>query len=48
MCTQVDGGPEVVAVRGTFRGQPVEAAFNRRNGGEIARYDRLLRTLGLR
>ncbi len=47
VCTQVYGGPEVATVRGSFRGQPVDAVFTRRNGCEIARYDRLLRLLGL-
>ncbi len=47
VCTQVYGGPEVATVRGVFRGQAVDAVFTRRNGCEIARYDRLLRLLGL-
>jgi hypothetical protein len=48
VCTQVYGGPEVATVRGVFRGQAVDAVFTRRNGCEIARYDRLLRLLGLK
>jgi hypothetical protein len=47
LCTQVYGGPAVAAVRGTYRGRPIEATFNRRNGCEIERYDRLMRALGL-
>lgn len=47
LCTQIYGGPAVAAVRGTYRGRPIEAMFNRRNGCEIERYDRLMRALGL-
>jgi hypothetical protein len=41
VCTQVYGGPEVARVRGTFRGRRVDASFNRRNGCEIRRWDRV-------
>jgi hypothetical protein len=40
-CSQVFGGPEVARVSGTFRGRPVQATFTRRNGCEIARWNRL-------
>jgi hypothetical protein len=40
-CTALYGGPQVARVRGTFRGQPIDARFNRTNGCEITRWDRL-------
>ena len=40
-CTMIWGGPEVAVVRGRFRGADVEAWFDRTNGCEIARWDRL-------
>jgi hypothetical protein len=40
-CTQIYGGPEVAYVVGTFRGHPVERWFNRKNGCEIARWNRV-------
>jgi len=40
-CTQVFGGPEVADVTGTFRGKPVNAHFNKGNGCEIARWNRV-------
>jgi hypothetical protein len=40
-CTQVYGGPEEADVRGTFRGRPVKAHFDRGNGCEIARWDKV-------
>jgi hypothetical protein len=40
-CTQVYGGPQEADVRGLFRGRPVEAHFDRGNGCEIARWDKL-------
>jgi Subtilisin inhibitor-like len=40
-CTQVYGGPQEADVRGVFRGRPVEAHFDRGNGCEIARWDKL-------
>ena len=41
MCTQIYGGPEEARVTGTFRGRSVDARFNRVNGCEIARWDRV-------
>jgi hypothetical protein len=38
-CTEIYGGPQVAEVRGTFRGEPVNAHFNRTNGCEIERWD---------
>jgi hypothetical protein len=37
-CTQQYGGPEIVLVTGTFRGEQVNATFTRQNGCEIARF----------
>jgi hypothetical protein len=41
MCTQIFGGPQVAHVKGTFRGNKVQATFNRRGGCEIARWNRV-------
>jgi hypothetical protein len=40
-CTAIYGGPQVAAVTGTFKGQPVDARFARGDGCEIARWNRL-------
>jgi hypothetical protein len=40
-CTQVYGGTQEADVRGFFRGRPVEAHFDRGNGCEIARWDKV-------
>jgi Subtilisin inhibitor-like len=40
-CTQIYGGPQVAEVRGTFQGEQVQARFNRTNGCEIQRWDRV-------
>ena len=40
-CTQIHGGPQEADVRGLFRGRPVEAHFDRGNGCEIARWDKV-------
>jgi hypothetical protein len=37
-CTQQYGGPEKATVKGTFKGEPVDATFSRENGCEIARW----------
>jgi hypothetical protein len=41
ICTQIYGGPREALARGTFRGRRVWARFKRRNGCEIARWDRV-------
>jgi len=41
MCTQIYGGPEEARVTGTFRGRSIDARFNRVNGCEIARWNRV-------
>jgi hypothetical protein len=46
-CTEIYGGPQTAEVRGFFRGKRVRARFNRTNGCEISRWNRiafLLRT----
>ena len=40
-CTQIYGGPQEADVRGTFRGRPVNAHFDRGNGCEIERWDKV-------
>jgi Subtilisin inhibitor-like len=40
-CTQVYGGPQEADVRGLFRGRPVQAHFDRGNGCEIARWNKV-------
>lgn len=41
VCTDINGGPAVARVSGTFRGRRVNALFNRSDGCEIARWDRV-------
>lgn len=45
LCTYMYGGPAVAEVEGTWRGQPVNARFDRSNGCEIARWDSLVPAL---
>lgn len=40
-CTQIYGGPQIATVTGRFRGHSVRAYFNRRNGCEIERWNRV-------
>jgi len=40
-CTQIFGGPEVADVTGTFKGKPVNAHFDKGNGCEIERWNRV-------
>ncbi|MFD4791108.1 SSI family serine proteinase inhibitor [Streptomyces sp. NPDC058459] len=42
LCTMIDGGPATAHVTGYWAGRPVKADFSRRNGCEIARWDRLV------
>jgi hypothetical protein len=37
-CTQQFGGPQTAAVKGTLRGEAVDARFSRTNGCEISRW----------
>jgi aminoglycoside phosphotransferase (APT) family kinase protein len=41
VCTQIYGGPQIAFVTGRFRGRSVRAHFNRKNGCEIARWNRV-------
>jgi hypothetical protein len=41
VCSMIYGGPQVAHVRGTYRGRTVRTAFNRRNGCETARWNRV-------
>ena len=40
-CSEIYGGPRVAYVRGRFRGRSVSATFNRRDGCQIARWNRI-------
>ena len=40
-CTMVYGGPQVATVRGTWDGRDVTATFDRTDGCQIARWDRI-------
>ncbi|PRY10047.1 SSI family serine proteinase inhibitor [Kineococcus rhizosphaerae] len=40
-CTMIYGGPQTATVKGTWDGVDVDAAFNREDGCEIARWDRI-------
>jgi hypothetical protein len=40
-CTQVYGGPQTARVTGTFRGRSLWTRFARRNGCEIARWQKV-------
>ena len=40
-CTMIYGGPQVATVRGTWGGVDVDARFDRSDGCQIARWDRL-------
>lgn len=41
VCTMIYGGPQTATVKGTWDGVEVDAAFNRTDGCEIARWDRI-------
>ncbi|HEX5568300.1 MAG TPA: SSI family serine proteinase inhibitor [Streptomyces sp.] len=45
MCTQIYGGPATARVTGIWRGERVDAVFNRTNGCEVARWDALVPAL---
>jgi uncharacterized protein YceK len=40
-CTQIYGGPEEATIKGTIRGETVDATFKRTDGCEISRWDRV-------
>lgn len=47
-CTMIDGGPATAHIEGKWRGRPVDADFNRRNGCEVARWDKFGQVLTTR
>jgi hypothetical protein len=46
-CTQQYGGPETATVKGTFKGEEVDAKFSRENGCEISRWEDAAPILGM-
>ncbi|MFE6159047.1 SSI family serine proteinase inhibitor [Streptomyces sp. NPDC056486] len=44
-CTMQYGGPATAHITGTWHGRPVDATYNRSNGCEISRWDRLVPVL---
>jgi hypothetical protein len=47
VCTLIFGGPEQAAVVGVLAGEDVDAPFERSNGCEIDRWDRMAALVGL-
>ena len=45
-CTELYGGPQTATVKGTLRGERVDAKFTRLNGCEIARWQDAAALLG--
>ncbi|MFG2121646.1 SSI family serine proteinase inhibitor [Streptomyces sp. NPDC048710] len=41
-CTMIYGGPATAHVTGTWAGRPVDASYDRSNGCEIGRWDRMV------
>ncbi|MER5789094.1 SSI family serine proteinase inhibitor [Streptomyces sp. NPDC001980] len=41
-CTMIYGGPATAHVTGTWAGRPVDATYDRSNGCEIGRWDRMV------
>ncbi|MFE0516516.1 SSI family serine proteinase inhibitor, partial [Streptomyces sp. NPDC058964] len=41
-CTMLYGGPATARVTGTWAGRPVDATYNRSNGCEIGRWNRMV------
>jgi hypothetical protein len=39
-CTEIYGGPDVVTIEGTLKGQPIDTRLTRENGCEIERFER--------
>jgi hypothetical protein len=46
MCTQIYGGPQTATVKGTWKGQPVDTTFGRKNGCEVKRWNDLAALFG--
>lgn len=45
ICTMQYGGPATARITGTWNGRPVDATYNRSNGCEISRWDKLVPVL---
>ena len=41
VCTEIYGGPQEASIRGTIRGDEVDATFKRTDGCEISRWDKV-------
>lgn len=39
ICTEIYGGPSIATIKGSWRGQPVDARYTRENGCNISRWD---------
>lgn len=46
MCAQIYGGPHTAIIAGTWHGQQVHAEYNRTDGCEIERWDKLADVFG--
>ncbi|MGW3263045.1 SSI family serine proteinase inhibitor [Streptomyces sp. NPDC001056] len=42
VCSMISGGPATARVTGTWAGRPVDASYDRHDGCEIARWDRMV------
>jgi hypothetical protein len=40
-CTEIYGGPQTATIKGTLKGEPVDARFSRTDGCQIARWQRV-------
>jgi hypothetical protein len=45
-CTDIYGGPEQGTVKGTYKGNPVDASFSRKNGCELDRWAKVSELFG--
>ncbi|EST37560.1 hypothetical protein N566_12395 [Streptomycetaceae bacterium MP113-05] len=45
ICTMVHGGPATARIQGVWHGKPIDARFDRSNGCEMSRWDRLVPAL---
>ncbi|MFC7731214.1 SSI family serine proteinase inhibitor [Actinomadura keratinilytica] len=41
ICTEIYGGPQEAKVKGTWRGQQIDAGFTRKNGCELHRWNQV-------
>ncbi|HSF26049.1 MAG TPA: SSI family serine proteinase inhibitor [Actinomycetes bacterium] len=47
-CTEIYGGDQTATVTGVWRGEPVDASYDRSNGCQIARWDAIVDVLQVR